>query len=157
MPLARVVEAATEPFVLLLIAAGVLAILLGETRDGILILLALIPIVGADVVTEYRAERALEALRDASAPLARVRRDGTAAETAASESGPGDIVLLKAGDIVPADLRILAADRLLVDRSILTGESVPEPGTVDPDPADAPLAEPAFDGVWRDVRRRRPR
>ena len=139
-PLARIVEAATEPFVLLLIGAGVLAILLGETRDGILILLALIPIVGADVVTEYRADRALDALRDASAPMARVRRDGAAAETAASGLVPGDIVLLKAGDIVPADLRILAADRLLVDRSILTGELVPEPGTADPDPADAPLA-----------------
>ncbi len=72
--------------------------------------------------------------------LARVRRDGVAAETAATGLVPGDIVLLKAGDIVPADVRILAADRLLVDRSILTGELVPEPGTAEPDPADAPLA-----------------
>ena len=134
-----VLEAATEPFVILLIVAGVLAVALGETRDGLLILLALIPIVAADVVTEYRGERALEALRAASAPTARVRRDGEAVETAAAGLVPGDIVLLRAGDIVPADLRLLRADRLLIDRSVLTGESVPEPAVVEPDPADAPL------------------
>ncbi len=71
-----VVEAATEPFVLLLLAAGAGAVLLGEARDGLLVLVGLIPIVGADVITEYRGERALEALRDASAPMARVRRNG---------------------------------------------------------------------------------
>ena len=71
-----VLEAATEPFVILLIVAGVLAVALGEVRDGLLVLVALIPIVGADVVTEYRGERALEALREATAPTARVRRDG---------------------------------------------------------------------------------
>ena len=85
---------------ILLIAAGVLAIALGEMRDGLLVLLALIPIVAADVVTEYRGERALAALREASAPTARVRRDGEAVETAAVGLVPGDIVLLRAGDIV---------------------------------------------------------
>lgn len=134
-----VLEAATEPFIILLIAAGVLALLLGEIRDGVLILLALIPIVVADVVTEYRGERALVALREASAPTARVRRDGTVSEIAAAGLVPGDIVLLRAGDIVPADLRLLRMDRLIIDRSVLTGESVPEPAGVEPDPADAPL------------------
>jgi P-type Ca2+ transporter type 2C len=134
-----ILEAATEPFIILLIVAGGLAVALGEYRDGILILLALIPIIAADVVTEYRGERALEALREASAPTARVRRDGQAVETAAAGIVPGDIVLLRAGDIVPADLRLLRADRLVIDRSMLTGESVPEPGSVDPDPPDATL------------------
>src|SRR5689334_18237784 len=127
------VEAATEPFVLLLAAAGVLAILVGEVRDGLLVLAGLLPIVGADVVTEYRGERALEALRDASAPLARVRRDGAAGTVPAADLVAGDIVLLGAGDIVPADLRLTRVDRLLVDRSILTGESIPEEGHVAPD------------------------
>jgi Ca2+-transporting ATPase len=136
-----ILDAATEPFIVLLIVAGVLAVALGEFRDGILILLALIPIIAADVVTEYRGERALEALREASAPSARVRRDGEAVETPAAGLVPGDIVLLRAGDIVPADLRLLRADRLLIDRSTLTGESVPEPGSVEPDPPDATLAE----------------
>jgi Ca2+-transporting ATPase len=134
-------DAATEPFVLLLLAAGALAVALGEVRDGLLILAGLIPIVGADVVTEYRGDRALEALRDASAPRARVRRDGEVDDVNAASLVPGDIVLVRAGDVVPADLRVLKAERLLVDRSALTGESVPEPSTADPDAADAPLAD----------------
>jgi Ca2+-transporting ATPase len=134
-------EAATEPFVVLLAIAGGLAILVGEVRDGLLVLAGLLPIVGADVVTEYRGERALEALRDASAPVARVRRDGAATTVPAAELVPGDIVLLQAGDIVPADLRISRSDRLLMDRSVLTGESIPEEGRLAPDLAEAGLAD----------------
>ena len=63
-----VVNSSTEPFVLLLVVAGVLAILVGEVRDGILVLIGLLPIVGADVFTEYRGDRALEALREATRP-----------------------------------------------------------------------------------------
>lgn len=139
--LGMIAEAASEPFVLLLAAAGLAAILLNEVRDGILILIGLIPIVGADVVTEYRGDRALDALRDASAPVARVRRDGRALDVPAAELVPGDVVLLRAGDIVPADLRISRAERMLADRSVLTGESVPEQGRVEPDPAGAVLAD----------------
>ena len=134
-----VVEALTEPFVIMLIVAGILAIAVGEVRDGVLVLIALLPIVGADVVTEYRGERALEALREASAPVARVRRDGVVGVVAATTLVPGDVVLLQAGDVVPADLRLDRADRLLVDRSVLTGESIPEEARVAPDPPDAPL------------------
>jgi Ca2+-transporting ATPase len=134
-------SAATEPFVLLLLAAGVGAVLLGEVRDGLFVLIGLIPIVGADVVTEYRGERALEALREAAAPRATVRRDGVVEDIPAAALVPGDVVLLRAGDLVPADLRLLLADRLLLDRSALTGESVPEPGAVAPDPPGTPLAE----------------
>ncbi len=139
--LAMVVEAATEPFVLLLAAAGIAAIVLGEVRDGILILIGLLPIVGADVATEYRGDRALDALRDASAPMARVRRDGTAVDIEAATLVPGDIVLLRGGDIVPADLRVSRAERLLIDRSVLTGESVPEQARVAPDAGAAVLAD----------------
>ena len=134
-------DAATEPFVVLLLVAGVLAVVLGEVRDGLLILAGLIPIVAADVVTEYRGDRALEALRDASAPRARVRRAGEAVDVDAVELVPGDIVLLRSGDVVPADLRILRADRLLVDRSALTGESMPDAARVEPDVPEATLAD----------------
>ena len=97
-----VVASATQPFVLLLLAAGVGAILLGEVRDGWLVLLGLVPIVGADVVTEYRGERALEALRAASAPT----RPAAACRAPSStcrppRSFPGDVVLLRVGDVVP--------------------------------------------------------
>jgi Ca2+-transporting ATPase len=135
-----VLDAATEPFVLLLLAAGVGAVLLGEVRDGLLILAGLIPIVGADVITEFRGERALEALREASAPRARVRRDGDVVETAAAGLVPGDIVVMRVGDVIPADLRLTRAERLALDRSVLTGESLPELCGVDPDPEGTVIA-----------------
>ena len=136
-----VLGSATEPFVLLLAASGILAVLVGEVRDGLLVLVGLLPIVGADVVTEYRGERALEALRAAAAPRARVRRFGHAIEITAENLVTGDIVLLQGGDVVPADLRCARTDRLLLDRSALTGESVPELARIDPDPADVPIAD----------------
>jgi Ca2+-transporting ATPase len=135
-----VLGAFTEPFVLMLAGAGLLAIVVGEVRDGLLVLAGLLPIVGADVITEYRGERALEALRDATAPTARVRREGSVATVPAATLVAGDVVLLQAGDVVPADVRVTRADRLLVDRSVLTGESIPEPASSDPDPEDAALA-----------------
>jgi Ca2+-transporting ATPase len=133
------VRSATEPFVLMLAIAGGLAIVVGEVRDGLLVLAGLLPIVGADVVTEYRGERALEALRDASAPVARVRREGTVDNVRAASLVPGDVVVLQGGDVVPADIRLTRAERLLLDRSVLTGESIPEAGRVGPDAPDAPL------------------
>ncbi len=143
-------DAVTEPFVLLLLIAGLLAVALGEVRDGLLVLIGLVPIVGADVITTYRGERALEALREQSAPTATVRRDGHATQVAAAELVAGDIVLLVVGDVVPADLRLTRADALLVDRSMLTGESVPEPGSVEPDQTKAALVDQrsmAFSGT----------
>jgi Ca2+-transporting ATPase len=136
-----VLASATQPFVLLLLAAGIGAILLGEVRDGWLVLLGLVPIVGADVVTEFRGERALEALRAASAPSARLRRSGVVIDVAAADIVPGDVVLLRVGDVVPADLRLSQLDRLVIDRSVLTGESIPEAAGLDADPAAAALTE----------------
>ncbi|MGZ9276444.1 MAG: cation-translocating P-type ATPase [Candidatus Limnocylindrales bacterium] len=139
--LGMVRSAVAEPFVLLLFAAGALAIVLGEVRDGVLVLLGLIPIVGADVLTTYRSEQALESLRDAGAPLARARREGAVGDVLATELVPGDVVLIQTGEIVPADLRLIRVDRLLVDRSMLTGESIPEPASSEPDAPPAPVAE----------------
>jgi P-type Ca2+ transporter type 2C len=130
-----------EPFVVLLFVAGCLAIALGEVRDGLLVLVILAPIVGAGVWTEYRGEKALEALRDAAAPSARVRRDGQVADVPTRDIVPGDIVLLRTGDVVPADLRLIKSEALTFDRSVLTGESLPERASVEPDAADAILAD----------------
>jgi Ca2+-transporting ATPase len=134
-------DAVTEPFILLLAAAGVGAVLLGEVRDGLFVLAGLIPIVGADVVTEYRSERALEALQEAAAPRAHVLRNGRDEEIAAAEVVPGDVLLLRAGDVVPADARIATASALVVDRSVLTGESIPESATPAADLLGAPLLD----------------
>ncbi len=134
-------EAVSEPFVVLLLIAGLLAVVVGEVRDGLLVLIGLLPIVGADVITSYRGERALDALRDAAAPMANVRRDGAALELRAAELVPGDVVLLAVGDVVPADIRLARADALLFDRSVLTGESVPEPGSIEPDAEPAAIVD----------------
>ena len=139
--LAIVWKSATEPFVILLFVAGILAVVLGELRDGLLVLAGLVPIVGADAVTGYRAERALEALRAASAPRARVRRDGTPIEIPAREAVVGDVLLLTTGDVIAADGRVTSAHGALVDRSALTGESLPEPVTATSDPDASPLGE----------------
>jgi Ca2+-transporting ATPase len=70
-----------------------------------------------------------------------VRRDGRATDLPAAVLVPGDIVLLRVGDVVPADLRLIRADRLVLDRSMVTGESIPETMSVEPDPAGSGLAD----------------
>ena len=139
--LAMLWNGVTEPFVALLLIAGLLAVAVGEVRDGLLVLVGLVPIVGADVVTGYRGERALEALRESAAPMATLRRGGTVVEAPAAQVVPGDIVLIAVGDVVPADLRLTSADALLIDRAVLTGESVPEPGSTEPDDREAPIVD----------------
>jgi Ca2+-transporting ATPase len=134
-------DGAREPFVILLFIAGCLAIALDEVRDGLLVLVILAPIVGAGVITEYRGEKALEALRDAAAPMARVRRDGSVVDVPTRDLVPGDLVLLRTGDVVPADIRLIRAEAMTFDRSVLTGESLPEPASVEPDAKGAALAE----------------
>ncbi|HEX7173036.1 MAG TPA: HAD-IC family P-type ATPase [Candidatus Limnocylindria bacterium] len=130
-----------EPFILLLAAAGIGAVLLGETRDGLLVLAGLVPIIGADVITSYRSERAMEALRTAAAPTAHVLRDAAVVEVPATGVVPGDVLVLRAGDVVAADARVTETVGLQLDRSMLTGESVPEAATTDPDVQDTPLAD----------------
>ena len=139
--LGSLVDAATEPFVILLAVAGLLAVALGEVRDGLLVLLGLVPIVGADVATEYRGERALQALRNAAAPRAQVRRDNGVREIPARDLVAGDIVLIRVGDVVPADLRLIRSDALTIDSSVLTGESLPEEAATEPDDPGTALAD----------------
>ena len=135
------------PLVGLLLGACVLAAVLGETADAVAIgaIVALIGAVG--FLQEYRAERALAALRSMTAPLARVRRDGRAALVPAAEVVPGDLLLLEAGDLVAADARLIEAHVLRCNEAALTGESVPVDKRVGSVAADAPLAE-RFDRVF---------
>src|SRR5690606_32785487 len=107
-----------------LIAAAVLAAVLGHTVDASVILLVVIVNAIVGFVQEGRAEQALNALQAMLAPCARVLRDGQRHVVAVPDLVPGDIVLLEAGDRVPADLRLLRARGMLVDEAILTGESV---------------------------------
>jgi len=108
--------------IVLLLAAG-LAWAIGDLKDAAVILIVVILNAGLGFWQEHRAERTLAALKDMLAANARVRRDGVVAEIDASQLVPGDIVLLEAGDRVPADGRLLAAHNLEAEEAALTGES----------------------------------
>lgn len=109
--------------ILVLLAAALISGFIGEPQDtiAILVIVFLNAIIG--VVQEFRAERAVAALREMAAPEARVLRDGQTVTLAAAELVPGDVVLLEAGNIVPADLRLLEVEEMQADESALTGES----------------------------------
>ena len=109
--------------ILVLLAAAIISGIVGEPQDAIAILVIVLLNAVVGVVQEYRAERALEALRELAAPLATVRRDQQTRVLPATELVPGDIVMLEAGSGVPADLRLIEAEQLAADESALTGES----------------------------------
>ncbi|NND37906.1 MAG: HAD-IC family P-type ATPase, partial [Gammaproteobacteria bacterium] len=113
----------TDFMILVLVAAAVVSGVVGEPQDAIAILIIVLLNAVVGVVQEYRAERALEALQQIAAPLATVRRDGQTRVLPATELVPGDIVLLEAGNGVPADLRLIEAEQLAADESALTGEA----------------------------------
>ncbi|MEW5890330.1 MAG: cation-translocating P-type ATPase [Pseudomonadota bacterium] len=111
--------------VLVLLAAAVIAGAIGDLKDMAVILAVVLANAALGLHQEHRAESSLAALRKMLARRARVRREGRKLEVPADELVPGDLVLLEAGDKVPADGRILAAHSLEVDESALTGESQP--------------------------------
>jgi len=139
--LVELAESLVEPLQLLLIAVGVLSAVFGQPRDAAAIFAIIGAVATVETVSELRAERALAGLRALTAPVARVRRDGRLREVPTGELVAGDVVVVEAGDLVPADARLLDARGLRVNEATLTGE----PAAVDktPDPVDpaAALAE----------------
>jgi len=136
-----------SPVVGLLLGAAAVASFLGEQLDAIAV--GAIVIINALVgfFQEFRAERAVLALRAMTAPRARVVRDGRTTEIAAAEVVPGDVLVLDAGDVVAADASLVEAHALLVNEATLTGESAPVSKSTQPVAANAPLAE-RFDAVF---------
>jgi len=135
-------EQFTSAMIVILIVAAVVSALLGDYEDSIAIAAIVVLNAALGYAQEYRAERAMAALKRMSAPSVKVRREGHVREISASELVPGDVVLLEAGYLVPADGRLLEGANLRVQESALTGESEP----VDKDSAaleeeDAPLGE----------------
>ncbi|WP_322486906.1 cation-translocating P-type ATPase [Chloroflexus sp.] len=127
--------------IILLIATG-LSLLLGHGIESIAIVVIVLFAVLLGFIQEYRAERAIEALRRLAAPNATVLRDGVEQAIPARDLVPGDVVLLRAGDRVPADLRLIEAVNLQIEEAALTGESLPVEKTIDLlVPATAPVAE----------------
>ncbi|HEV2476540.1 MAG TPA: cation-transporting P-type ATPase [Candidatus Dormibacteraeota bacterium] len=117
---------------LLLAGAGLLTIITGDLPDGAIILALIALNVGLSIVQEYRAEKALEALRHLLPLHCHVKRDGADVDLDAEQLVPGDFVLLGSGDVVPADIRLVDAHDLEVDQATLTGESVPQAKAVAP-------------------------
>jgi Ca2+-transporting ATPase len=111
--------------ILILLAAVVLSAVLGHATEAIVITIIVLFAAVLGFVQEYRAERAIDALRRMAAPTATVIRDGADVDVPAQELVPGDIVVLHAGDKASADARIVEAINLQVEESALTGESVP--------------------------------
>ncbi|MEQ1513768.1 MAG: cation-translocating P-type ATPase [Lysobacteraceae bacterium] len=114
-----------EPMLLLLVAAAVLYLLLGEARDAAILGASVLLVIALTLYQELRSEHALQALRDLSSPRARVLRDGVEQTMAARELVVGDMISVAEGDRVPADARIVEGAGLELDESLLTGESMP--------------------------------
>ena len=110
---------------LILIIATGLSIATGHGTEAIVIGVIVLFAVGLGFFQEYRAERAMEALQQMAAPTATALRDGAEAQIPARDLVPGDVILLKAGDKVPADCRLIEIANLQADEAALTGESVP--------------------------------
>ncbi|MFA6056412.1 MAG: cation-translocating P-type ATPase [Thermodesulfovibrionales bacterium] len=111
--------------ILVLIAAAIISGIIGEPSDTIAIIVILVLNAVIGFIQEYRAEKAMAALKKMAAPSATVIRNGTPETISASQLVPGDFVMLEAGKIVPADMRLFEAAQLKVEEASLTGESVP--------------------------------
>jgi len=127
--------------VLLLVVAMGVSFLFGQTIEGLAIAVVLAINTAIGFFTEWRAVRSMEALQKLGEVTARVRRNGETQVIPAKEVVPGDIVLTESGALIPADLRLLEGDRLQVDESALTGESMPVDKNTEPVAPDTPLAE----------------
>jgi Ca2+-transporting ATPase len=137
-------EQFTSVMVLILIAAAVISLLVGDLKDAIAILAIVVLFGVLGFTQEYRAEKAMAALRKMAVPNVRVRRDGDVREVAASQLVPGDIVLLEAGNVVPADARIVESNNLRIQEAALTGESEPiekDTGALSGDTQSVPLGD----------------
>ncbi|MEO8225568.1 MAG: cation-translocating P-type ATPase, partial [Gammaproteobacteria bacterium] len=144
---AIVLSVLTEPMFLMLLAAGGIYLALGDRAEALFLLGFVFVVIGITLVQERRTQRALESLRDLSAPRALVIRDGQEMRIAGRDVVRGDLLVLHEGDRIPADA-LLQRGQLSADESLLTGEAVPVsklPG-VEMAP-DAPFAPPGGDGT----------
>ncbi|MBD3298010.1 MAG: HAD-IC family P-type ATPase [candidate division Zixibacteria bacterium] len=127
--------------ILLLAAAAIVSFLIGQHVEAIAVVAAILINTVIGFVTELNATRSMDALRQMSERTATVIRNGDHEEIAANDIVLGDIVVVNAGDLIPADIRWIEANKLRVNESALTGESVPVDKSTDPVDDDAELAE----------------
>lgn len=123
-PLAIFFNQFKDFMILVLMVAAVISGVLGDVIDTIAIILIVIINAIIGFIQEYRAEKAMQALKKMSTSMAKVIRDNAVRQLPSGDIVPGDLVLIEAGDILPADLRIIKSDQLKVNEASLTGESV---------------------------------
>lgn len=111
--------------IIILLIATVISLLIGEASDALIIFLVVVLNAAFGVFQESKAENAIDALQEMTTPYTRVRRAGQIQQIQSNNVTLGDIILLEAGDVVPADARIIEAHNLKIEESALTGESVP--------------------------------
>jgi Ca2+-transporting ATPase len=124
-PWAILFEQFKNVLIIILLIGAALSVFLGHEIEAIAIAVIVLFAVILGFVQEYRAERAIEALRQMAAPTATALRDGEEVELPARELVPGDVILLHAGDKIPADVRLVESINLQIEEAALTGESVP--------------------------------
>lgn len=122
-----------DVMVLMLLAATLVSGVLGEFHDALTIMVIVILNALLGFIQEYKAERSLQALQNLNAPMAQILSGGEVSSIPAEELVPGDIVFIKAGDRVPADLRVFNSSSLEIEESPLTGETIPVPKYEDGD------------------------
>jgi len=130
-----------DAFVILLLVASVMSYIIGEMADAIMIVIIVVIVVVIGFIQEYRSEKAIEALKKLTAPTARLMRNGAILTVPSSEVVPGDIILLEAGDRIPADARLLNIASLRTDEAPLTGESSPVEKSIDIINEEIPVAD----------------
>jgi Ca2+-transporting ATPase len=126
-------EVIKEPMFLLLISCGVLYMILGDYKEGIILLSTIFIIIYITFYQYKKTEKALEALKKLSSPRALVIRDGKETRIPGREVVPDDIIIINEGDRIPADAQLLESLNITVDESLLTGESVPVSKIIEPD------------------------
>lgn len=132
----------TSPLIIILLIASVIALYFGEVKDFIFIIIVVLINAGIGFYEEYKAKAKLKELLSLTVPKVEVIRDSKVIEIPADQVTVGDIVILREGDIIPADVRLIESNNLLVDESILTGESLPVEKFADIVlPSDTPLFE----------------
>lgn len=140
-----------EVMILVLVVAAVISALIGEVSDTIVIIVIIVLNAVVGFVQEYRAEKAMDALRKMAAPSVTLIRNGQTIQLPSAELLPGDIVLLEAGNMVPADIRLVSSHSLKIDEASLTGESNAVDKTTEPlKDASVPLGDRsnmAFNGT----------
>ena len=121
--LKKTVHIICEPMFLLLLVAAAVYFVLGEPRDGIIMLVFVVGIISIDVIQEWKTDKTLSALKDLSAPHITVIRDGTEQVIASADLVPGDLMMICEGVKIPADGAVVRCADLCVDESSLTGEA----------------------------------